>query len=63
MQKIGNSQGIVIPNPLLAQLGIERAVEIQIVDDHLEVRKSAMHPREGWAETLSALPQSARLER
>ncbi|HEY9085079.1 MAG TPA: AbrB/MazE/SpoVT family DNA-binding domain-containing protein [Candidatus Tyrphobacter sp.] len=59
LQRIGNSLGVVIPKPLLRQLGIERAVEIQLVDDHLEVRKLASHPREGWKSVMSALPQSA----
>jgi antitoxin MazE len=59
LQKIGNSQGIVIPKPLLAQLGIEKAVDLQIVGDHLEIRNVVSHARSGWSEALSALPESA----
>lgn len=58
LQRIGNSQGVVIPKPLLAQLGIEHAVEMRVVDDHLEVRKAG-HPRDGWGDAISALPAEA----
>lgn len=58
LQRIGNSQGVVIPKPLLAQLGIERDVDLQIVNDHIEVRRAG-HAREGWAEAISALPAEA----
>ncbi|MBV8154974.1 MAG: AbrB/MazE/SpoVT family DNA-binding domain-containing protein [Candidatus Eremiobacteraeota bacterium] len=42
LHRLGNSQAVVIPKPLLAHLGIERAVELELVEDHIEVRK----PRE-----------------
>jgi antitoxin MazE len=59
LHRLGNSQAIVIPKPLLAQLGIERAVDLELVGDHLELRRPVAHPREAWAEALSALPESA----
>ncbi|MBV8583575.1 MAG: AbrB/MazE/SpoVT family DNA-binding domain-containing protein [Candidatus Eremiobacteraeota bacterium] len=59
LHRLGNSQAVVIPKPLLAHLGIERAVELELVEDHIEVRKPRERAREGWAETLSALPESA----
>ena len=59
LHRLGNSQAIVIPKPLLAQLGIERTVELDLIDDHIELRKPTAHPREGWSDALSALPESA----
>lgn len=59
LHRLGNSQAIVIPKTLLAHLGIERAVELQLVDDHIELRKPQVHPRDGWGEALSALPETA----
>ena len=59
LHRLGNSQAVVIPKPLLKQLGIERAVEVELVDDHIEVRKAPAHPREGWAQALSLLPDDA----
>lgn len=59
LHKLGNSQAIVIPKPLLAQLGIDRAVELELIGDHIELRKVPAHPREGWSEALCALPEGA----
>lgn len=59
LHRLGNSQAVVIPKPLLKQLGIERAIDVELVDDHIEVRKASEHPREGWADALSLLPDEA----
>ena len=59
LQRIGNSHGIVIPKAFLVHLGIDRTVDVELVDDRLEIRPAVAHPREGWSEALSALPQSA----
>jgi antitoxin MazE len=58
LQRLGNSQGIIIPKPLLAQLGFEREVEIDVEDDALVIRKPKAHPRAGWAEASRALAES-----
>jgi antitoxin component of MazEF toxin-antitoxin module len=59
LHRLGNSHAVVIPKPLLKQLGIERAVEVELVDDHIEVRKPSSAPRQGWADALSLLPDEA----
>lgn len=59
LQRLGNSQAVVIPKPLLKHLGIERTVEVELVDDHIEVRRPSAHAREGWADALSLLPDDA----
>jgi antitoxin MazE len=46
--RIGNSQGIRIPKPLLEQTGLRGEVEITARDDSLIIRP-ARGPREGWA--------------
>jgi antitoxin MazE len=46
--RIGNSQGIRIPKPLLEQTGLRGEVEISAEDDTLIIRP-ARRPREGWA--------------
>jgi len=46
--KIGNSQGIRIPKPLLEQTGLRGEVEIQAADNALVIRP-ARKPRAGWA--------------
>lgn len=46
--RIGNSQGIRIPKPLLEQTGLRGEVEIIAQDDSLIIRP-ARRPRAGWA--------------
>ncbi len=46
--RIGNSQGIRIPKPLLEQTGLRGEVEISARDDSLIIRP-ARQPRTGWA--------------
>ncbi len=46
--RIGNSQGIRIPKPLLQQTGLHDEVEISVRDDALIIRP-AKKARAGWA--------------
>jgi antitoxin MazE len=46
--RIGNSQGIRIPKPLLEQSGLQGEVDITAEDDSLVIRP-ARKPRDGWA--------------
>ena len=55
LQRVGNSKGVIIPKPILAQVGFEREVEIDIEDDAVVIRKPKRHPREGWAEASRSL--------
>ena len=52
IRQIGNSQGVVIPKPLLAQLGLdsEAGAEMTIEDGALVLRRPASPARTGWAE-------------
>ena len=45
--RIGNSQGIRIPGPLLEQTGLQGEVEIIVQDEALVIRRTRK-PREGW---------------
>lgn len=49
IRRIGNSQGIVIPKPLLAQIGLEGYAEMTIERDALVLRRPAKAARAGWA--------------
>ena len=46
--KIGNSQGIRIPKPLLKETGLAEEVEIQVEDNRLVI-VPAGRPRAGWS--------------
>ena len=50
IRKFGNSQGVLIPKPILAQLGLEGTVDLQVRDGVIEIRPLRSNPREGWAE-------------
>lgn len=52
--RIGNSRGVLIPNPLLDQTGFRDEVEIEVENDHLVIR-AVSHPRAGWAEAFQAM--------
>lgn len=45
--KIGNSQGIRIPKPLLKQLQINEDVDIEIENNQIIIRPVS-NPRSGW---------------
>lgn len=50
IRKMGNSQGILIPKPILAQLGLEGSADLQVRDGVIEIRAVRRNPREGWAD-------------
>lgn len=51
IRQIGNSQGIVIPKPLLAQIGLDGGeAEMTIEGGALVLRKPATAARVGWAD-------------
>ena len=52
--RIGNSQGIRIPKPVLEQVGLPEEVELA-VEDHTIVIRPCTRPREGWAEAFQAM--------
>jgi antitoxin MazE len=50
IRKMGNSQGVLIPKPLLAQAGIEREAEITVENGAIVLRKPKPAARQDWAE-------------
>ena len=54
--RIGNSQGIRIPKPIIEQLGLAEEVELEIMPDQLVVR-SAHPPRYGWEDAFIAMAE------
>ena len=52
--KIGNSQGIRLPKPLLEQCGFNQEVELEIRNHELII-KSPRNPRSNWAKAFSAM--------
>lgn len=52
--KIGNSQGIRIPKPVLEQTGLEGEVEIEVKEHSLVILR-ADGPRNGWDDAFRAM--------
>lgn len=50
IRRLGNSHGILIPKPVLRQVGLADQVEMQVEGNTLVLRKPAAPPRSGWAE-------------
>jgi antitoxin MazE len=55
IRKMGNSQGVLIPKPILAQVGLEGTADLQVRDGVIEIRPLHRNPREGWAEDAQRL--------
>lgn len=58
IRKIGNSQGVVIPKPVLAQVGLDGEAEMTVAGDAIILRKPASPPRAGWAEAARRIAQA-----
>ena len=50
IRRMGNSQGVLIPKPLLKQLGLEGHAEMRVEGDALVLRPATPQMRSGWAE-------------
>jgi antitoxin MazE len=52
IKKIGNSAGVIIPKPLLSQMGVEAgdAVDMVMEEGRLFIARTKRDPREGWEE-------------
>lgn len=55
IRKMGNSQGVLIPKPILAQLGLGATADLQVRDGVIEIRAIRANPRAGWADDARRL--------
>lgn len=60
IRRIGNSQGVVIPKPILAQLGLRSEVgaEMSVEGGALVLRRPASPARTGWAEAARKIAEA-----
>lgn len=54
--RIGNSQGIRIPKPLLEQSGLGEEVELEVQHRQIIIR-AAERPRQGWEEAFRSMAE------
>jgi len=50
IRRIGNSLGVVIPRPVLAQVGLTSRAEMIVERDAIVLRRPRKAVRRGWAE-------------
>lgn len=57
IRNIGNSKGVVLPKPLLAQAGLdgEATAEVLVENGVIVLRKPAKPVRTGWAQAAEQL--------
>lgn len=55
--RIGNSQGVRIPKPLLEQSGLPEEVELEVRSDHIVIR-AAVRRRASWSQAFAAMAQA-----
>ena len=57
IRKMGNSHGVIIPKPVLAEIGAEPndPVDLKIKKGRLVITPSKRNPRAGWAEESQSL--------
>ena len=55
IRPMGNSQGVIIPKPVLLQVGLEREAEMTIERGALVLRKPSKPVRAGWAQVARNL--------
>lgn len=54
--RIGNSQGVRIPKPLLEESGLGEDVELEVQENQIIIR-AAGKPRQGWAEAFRSMAE------
>ena len=55
IRPFGNSRGVIIPKPLLAQVGLQDEAEIEVQDGALILRPLKTPSRQGWAQAAQAI--------
>ena len=57
LRKMGNSQGVLIPKPLLAEVGLQTddIVDIKVKKGRIVITPAGRGTRAGWAEDGKAL--------
>jgi antitoxin MazE len=55
VRRIGNSLGIVIPKPVLAQVGLSDLAELTVERGAIVLRKPRKAARAGWAQAAQSV--------
>ena len=57
LRKMGNSSGVIIPKPFLAEIGAQSGedVEMAVEDGRIVIAAVKSAPRQGWADASRAI--------
>jgi antitoxin MazE len=57
VKKFGNSAGVIIPKPLLSEIGAQAGdnVDLRVEDGRIVIERVASQPRSGWADDARRL--------
>lgn len=60
VRKIGNSSGVIIPKPILSQIGIEVGDDLELSLDHGRIVLALVkqHSRAGWADAARRIAEA-----
>jgi antitoxin MazE len=58
LRKMGNSSGVIIPKPFLAEIGASSAVEMVVEDGRIVIEAERRAPRAGWAVASRGLAEA-----
>ncbi|MDR2875603.1 MAG: AbrB/MazE/SpoVT family DNA-binding domain-containing protein [Methylobacillus sp.] len=58
LRKMGNSQGVLIPKAVIAQLGIRDDLDMVVESNAIILRKPEKPPRAGWEEESKLLAEA-----
>ncbi len=60
LRRMGNSSAVIIPKPILTQLGIAAGddLELAVEDNRVVIAPVRKHPRAGWAEASRAIAEA-----
>jgi len=58
IRRIGNSQGLILPQALIAQCSFQDEVEVKVEGGSLLITKPARKPRAGWEERLRTMAEA-----
>jgi antitoxin MazE len=59
IRPLGNSQGVLIPKPILAQVGMVGEVDMTVEDGAIVLLPAHRKPRNGWVEASQKLAETS----
>ena len=60
LRKMGNSSGVIIPKPILAQIGVAAGddLDLSLEAGRLVLAPPKRHPRAGWADAAERIAEA-----